>query len=557
MTSTRTASLLESWRQHVYDALHNDRRLFGTLLVIWIVGAYFLFFYISFRRDSLHLPVARDPSDLGAQPDESAVERRIRRRMAQIERDALLRQHRHRPSPLPTKYEEELVRGEAPALCQHWRPAACERWVQETLALRAREWARAFDRRFSNSFPAAQGPSKVRLVLRGPHFRSWWPHVIPKIAESATAECSVPCDVRLPQTPPAAHAPMVAPPDTEVVVVDTLSPGPRPPLSPGTEEGAASGRAVQGNASVAVVALETGRPNSTHGKRSLRDTDWLVSWARQSEVPINYMYAWQIPCGVPQGEGSPNTTAEWNRALERCMAPAPRTSKDLGRRRRLAAAFISNCAAQDRLDFLRELMEHLPEGSVESWGRCLRTPGLPLESVAAREKLAGGYQLPVQPTKRGKRAQNGPGRSANKVALLANRGYKFALAFENAVHRDYVTEKALHPVLAGVVPVVWGAPEAADFMPGGPGSFINAMDYESPKALAEHLMALDLDDGAYVRHFAWRTSRRGPGITERFAAMQDQSFTTLGARSWPCRLCTAILGARNGSAAMSAGAYDR
>lgn len=527
-TTPRTADFAAACARAVPDTLRKDRGLFATLLVVWMLGGYFLFIYTSARHGAFEPPRAADPPDPGARAGEPAEEARLRRRVAQLARGGL--------SQARLRAEEDAVRRRLPPLCRLWSPAACEAWVRETLALRARERRRNATRGHG---AGRESPRAVQLVLRGPHFQRWWPHVVPQVAASAAAECPAPCDVRLPKDAPA--RPLRAPDgETAVVVVDTLEPGPRPPL--------ATPRAA--NASVAVVALETGRRAATHGRRALGATDWLVSWSRQSEVPVNYMYAWQGPCGVPQGAGrAPNSTAGWDRALERCMAPAPRTARDMARRTRLAAAFISNCAATERLAFYRELLAHLPEGSVDSWGRCARTPGLPPEAVAAQHLPAGAYRLPVAPRGRGRHAQQGPARSANKVALLAGRGYKFALALENGIHRDYVTEKALHAVLAGVVPVVWGAPEAADFLPGGRGSFIDALDYESPRALAEHLMALDLDDGAYLRYFAWRSARRGPGVTPQFAALQRQSFTALGADSWPCRLCRAVAAGGDAAAA--------
>lgn len=36
--------------------------------------------------------------------------------------------------------------------------------------------------------------------------------------------------------------------------------------------------------------------------------------------------------------------------------------------------------------------------------------------------------------------------------------YKFSLAFENAVCRDYITEKLWRPLVVGSVPVYYGSP---------------------------------------------------------------------------------------------------
>ncbi len=96
------------------------------------------------------------------------------------------------------------------------------------------------------------------------------------------------------------------------------------------------------------------------------------------------------------------------------------------------------------------------------------------------------------------------GRDA-KLELIA--GYKFTLAFENSISRDYVTEKLYDPLIAGSVPVYLGAPNAADLAPADP-CFIDAAGFDGPAALAAHLNILAEDDLAYERYLAWKT--RGP-----------------------------------------------
>lgn len=211
------------------------------------------------------------------------------------------------------------------------------------------------------------------------------------------------------------------------------------------------------------------------------------------------------------------------------MAPVP--TVDQVSQKRLAAAFVSNCRASERLAFMRELARHMP---VDSWGRCLHSPGLPAEAKALDSPSARDGPSQARPAEgSGADARRG----MRKIALLS--GYKFALAFENSVRQDYLTEKALHPLLAATVPVLWGAPQADAFMPGGPGSYINALDFPSPQALARHLLALDRDPERYLRHFDWRTSRGGTGATGAFQRLQRQNFVALGPDSWPCRLCQA------------------
>jgi len=135
-----------------------------------------------------------------------------------------------------------------------------------------------------------------------------------------------------------------------------------------------------------------------------------------------------------------------------------------------AVAFISSpIDGNDRLDHARELMRHM---AVNSYGRQLNNRVL--EQDLGRK---------------------------TKDQVLAR--HKFTLAFENISDHDYVTEKFFDPLFAGSVPVYLGAPNIRDFAPGEK-CFIDATDFDSPKALADHLLALDRDDAAYAEHLEWK-----------------------------------------------------
>jgi hypothetical protein len=87
---------------------------------------------------------------------------------------------------------------------------------------------------------------------------------------------------------------------------------------------------------------------------------------------------------------------------------------------------------------------------------------------------------------------------ANKIA-----GYKFSLAFENAIARDYVTEKFFHPLVMGSVPVYLGAPNVREFAPGD-HCYIDVNDFPSVRALANYLIELDRDDVRYQEYLQWK-----------------------------------------------------
>ena len=97
-------------------------------------------------------------------------------------------------------------------------------------------------------------------------------------------------------------------------------------------------------------------------------------------------------------------------------------------------AFISSRYNKSgRVEYLKGLMEHL---DIDSYGR-----------IFNNRKLSS--------TDHGK---------STKEALLSN--YKFTIAFENSVSKDYVTEKFFQPLAFGSVPIYLGAPNIDDFAPG-------------------------------------------------------------------------------------------
>ena len=71
---------------------------------------------------------------------------------------------------------------------------------------------------------------------------------------------------------------------------------------------------------------------------------------------------------------------------------------------------------------------------------------------------------------------------------LLNSTYKFYLSFENAVCKDWVTEKFFQRVFAYVVPVVLRRADYLDKVP--PGSFIAVDDFGSVKELAQYLKSV-------------------------------------------------------------------
>lgn len=106
--------------------------------------------------------------------------------------------------------------------------------------------------------------------------------------------------------------------------------------------------------------------------------------------------------------------------------------------------------------------------------------------------------------------------------------YKFQLALENGYCEDYVTEKYWGtPLNLGIVPVVLGGANYSKL--AIPGSYINVLDFDSVKALADYLAYLDKNDTAYMEYFSWRRKFRVDGFLNTAAFNKHYP--------WTCRLC--------------------
>lgn len=128
---------------------------------------------------------------------------------------------------------------------------------------------------------------------------------------------------------------------------------------------------------------------------------------------------------------------------EKLLTPPCEKTKDV-------CMFISSPVNNShRLEYISELMEYLPIDSYGSWRR---------NCVLDEDK---GY--------------------ITKLDIIKQ--YKFTIAFENAISKDYVTEKFFEPLIAGSVPIYLGAPNIDRFSPGK-DAFIDVRDYDSPKKMA-------------------------------------------------------------------------
>jgi hypothetical protein len=143
------------------------------------------------------------------------------------------------------------------------------------------------------------------------------------------------------------------------------------------------------------------------------------------------------------------------------------------------SVFVSNCRPRRRNQYIRAMLSYI---QVDSYGRCFRNRSL-------------GNPVRREPTER----------YSQKYRLL--RQYKFVLTFENTQEWDYVSEKVYHGLVAGTLPVYWGAPNCNDFLPIK--SVVNADDFRSPRELVFHLIKLSSNQTAYNIYMRWRNGDIG------------------------------------------------
>ena len=76
--------------------------------------------------------------------------------------------------------------------------------------------------------------------------------------------------------------------------------------------------------------------------------------------------------------------------------------------------------------------------------------------------------------------------------------YKFTIAFENEPASGYITEKIVHPLAVGSIPIYWGSSKIANYF--NPKAFINCHDYQNFEQVVERVIEIDNDPDLYARY---------------------------------------------------------
>jgi hypothetical protein len=115
-----------------------------------------------------------------------------------------------------------------------------------------------------------------------------------------------------------------------------------------------------------------------------------------------------------------------------------------------------------------------------------------------------------------------------KIAMMTR--YLFAFVFENSNQRSMVTEKLLHALAAGAIPVYHGAENVRDFLPH-PDAAILVSDFQDSKDLSEYLFQIAQNEKLVLKHTDWRRKK----LVHHFAAMLHRSKHTK-----VCEICDAV-----------------
>ena len=118
--------------------------------------------------------------------------------------------------------------------------------------------------------------------------------------------------------------------------------------------------------------------------------------------------------------------------------------------------------------------------------------------------------------------------------------YRFCVTMEISRSRDYVTEKLYDAFEGGCLPIYFGAPNIADFLPHAE-SIIDYQKLGSPEALLAELLRINANPHEWRSRVAWRTRPihdLQPGY-RRLVELSESQHSQ-------CRLCGVIMDHRMG-----------
>lgn len=164
---------------------------------------------------------------------------------------------------------------------------------------------------------------------------------------------------------------------------------------------------------------------------------------------------------------------------------------DFNKRKDVCMLISSNINKSGRIEYLTELMKYI---HIDSYGKLYRN--LTIDCDYGRD-----------------------------TAIDLMRQYKFVIAFENALAKDYVTEKFYNPLYANSVPIYFGAPNIEEFSPFK-NCYLDVKSFNSPNALAKAVMFYSSSESDW-RKFFYERCRLTENFQEKLQAISDNPFIRL------------------------------
>ena len=130
---------------------------------------------------------------------------------------------------------------------------------------------------------------------------------------------------------------------------------------------------------------------------------------------------------------------------------------------------------------------------------------------------------------------------SNKTALMQE--YWLSIAFENAIDVDYVTEKLFQPLIAGSIPVYFGAPNAREYVPDASAAVLSDA-FATVDDLGAHLRDLLSSDDELQKRIAWKSKgskKWGKTLLQALSHAFNAGavYSEVDMRQQPCSICAA------------------
>ena len=115
-----------------------------------------------------------------------------------------------------------------------------------------------------------------------------------------------------------------------------------------------------------------------------------------------------------------------------------------------------------------------------------------------------------------------------KIEMMKH--YLFAFVFENSNQRSMITEKLLHALAAGSIPVYYGATNVREFLPH-PDAAILVNDFKDSHDLSRYLIQIAESETLVRKHTDWRRKELPQDFVDK---LQRSKHTKV------CEICDAV-----------------